>query len=691
MITYKKIGCSLLLSSTLLTHSVANAMYLNDAVEKALKTYPELLAAERNKEAVEKEIDMAFAGHLPTLDLAGEVGREQTDSPNTRTRGDSSVELLKTGVSLTLKQNIFAGFKVQSAIDEAKAKYKSTQFSYHELAETIANNTTQNYLDILKHQELLSLVKDNLVLHQKILKQTHERSIGGVGSVADIHQTQSRLALVSAQFSATDGLLRNSKERFFALVGVDPDELHRPTGVLSLAPKDKQQAAQEALEKHPRILALNSDLEAANYAVSGKNANYYPRFDVEAGIEENNNTSGMRGRNASNFVMLKMNYNLFKGDFDRSAKHQALMIKNKTTELLNNERRMVKQNVNSAWNTWKISIDRVRYLTKQVEISQSVTHDYHSQHDLGTRTLLDVLNSENELFRAKSMLVTEKYNQLGIVFELLTNMGKLRHSLTLLKESQGPQQTVQLNSLVNEASTFDNTVLNDQVVDLPVDQAEYAETETLLKEMSVDNATKATENRAYALLIGNYNTGNIVEGMRWMEKAKELGFPVFMQQMYEQGIPYTGIYSGPFHGQSETQAVINKLNEEKEEIFWTASDVLFAPKAHWGIKQLPKANNIPELETASEQAVSQLKKGGYMLLVGHYEDAAAEYVTLFAQNLKSHDIPAYSADILIDKQAYHSLFAGPFETKAEAEKTLKRLQTEFNTLLNSDNIIFNKQ
>jgi len=194
--------------------------------------------------------------------------------------------------------------------------------------------------------------------------------------------------------------------------------------------------------------------------------------------------------------------------------------------------------------------------------------------------------------------------------------------------------------------------------------------------------------RSYALLIGNYNRANIVDGTSWMEKAKDKGYPVFTQQMYERGVPYTGVYSGPFDSRHEAVELMDILNKAKGEKYWDEQSILFAPRSQWQIESIPAPQKMDEDIKASGATAEHLSNGSYIILIGHYRNKVKDYVRLLKKNLQEHDILAYTTEIKVQGIPYTSLFSGPFKTKDEARTALNRLRTEFNTFLGVEKILY---
>ncbi|MBF0153571.1 MAG: TolC family outer membrane protein [Magnetococcales bacterium] len=407
----------------------AAAETLLEAATLALKANPEAMTALENRRAIRHQIAGAKAGYLPTLDVAAGYGREWSNNTTTRGLGHDGLTLTNGQSSATVSQMLFDGGITSASVAKARAAYASASHGYRRVAETVLQSATDVYLETLKQQELSALLEANVQLHEEILEKIEAKFKSGAGNEADVQQTQTRLALAAANKAATQGVLRTTEARYLRVVGLSPDQLSRPDVRFDALPKNWKEAETATLQSHPGVLAAQQDLEAARRDLEIIKGAFLPNVKMELLYGNNANQSGTEGYAQNLSAMLKMNYNLFRGGGDNARKHETLQRTLQMQQVLEQARRTVRETLKTNWEGLETSRNRLGFLEKHVAISTKVSAAYHDQFKMGKRTLLDVLNSETELFTAKSTLSTEQINFMASAFRLMASMGKLQEFL----------------------------------------------------------------------------------------------------------------------------------------------------------------------------------------------------------------------------------------------------------------------
>ncbi|MBF0176273.1 MAG: TolC family outer membrane protein [Magnetococcales bacterium] len=419
----------------------ASATTLLEATAHALKSNPEVLAALENQRAVRNQIDGARAGYLPTLDTATAYGREWSNNTTTRGLGLNGLTLTNGQSSITLSQLLYDAGTTAANSAKAQAAYASATFGFHRVAEALLQSATDAYLESLKQQELLALLQDNVRLHQDILEKIQAKFKSGAGNEADVQQTETRLALVSANRVATLGALRIAEARYLRITGLPPRDLLRPEVHLAAIPVNWDVAEAAALQSHPAILAVQQDLAAAQHDLEAIKGSFRPNIKMDILYGNNANQSGTVGYAQNVSALVKMNYNLFRGGADNARKHESMQRITQMQQVLEQTRRTVRETLRTAWEGLEAARDRLEFLEKHVAISSKVSAAYGDQFKIGKRTLLDVLNSETELFTAKSTLTTEQFNLLANAFRVMGGMGKLQEFLGVQNPHTDPATT----------------------------------------------------------------------------------------------------------------------------------------------------------------------------------------------------------------------------------------------------------
>jgi adhesin transport system outer membrane protein len=266
-------------------------------------------------------------------------------------------------------------------------------------------------------------------VHQRTFDQIKMRSESGVGRKADMDQILARLALAQANVMAAESNSREAEITFQRVVGKMPQNLTKPGAPDQAMPKDLKSAVEVAMANHPILKSAMADVEAAQAQHRTSRSLHSPRLDLELGYNDNNNISGLRGDNESTIAMLRVRYNLFRGGSDEARVGQTASAINEATEISHKTMREVEESIRLSWNAYTTAQERLNPLKQHAEAMDATREAYTKQFNIGQRTLLDLLDAENEYFTARSNYITGQYIVLFGKYRVLGSSGKLLESL----------------------------------------------------------------------------------------------------------------------------------------------------------------------------------------------------------------------------------------------------------------------
>jgi adhesin transport system outer membrane protein len=413
------------------------AVTLEDSVQTTLQTNPDVGVVEADREAIDQELRQARAEYLPSIDLRGAAGPEYTNSPTTRNRstrpegGDASTTLMRWESQITLSQMLFDGFATRSEVERQISRIESAAYRVQEAAEFVALDAVEAHLEILRNLVLVELARENLNEHQRILGLVRDLEGQGASSIADVRQTEARIASAQTSVATADGNLRDAEALYISVVGVEPEDLEDPLVPYPAVPESQEAAAAKAAVDSPTVLIANSDIDVAKAELRGSRAGYYPRFDLEVGAAANDNLDGVRGGDVEAQALLVLRYNLFRGGADIAREREAFARVREAREALRQVQRGAEEEARVAYNALVTAQARVESLRAAVEAQRATRDVYAQQFDLGQRSLLDLLDAENELFVARSNLTTAEYTEIFGVYRVLAVTGDLLMTLDI--------------------------------------------------------------------------------------------------------------------------------------------------------------------------------------------------------------------------------------------------------------------
>ncbi len=407
--------------------SAANGTTISEAVSQTIRSNPDVLIDANRKLSIDQAVKQAEGGYYPKIDFNLGYGSEWSKNITTRPRSGGDDSLIRRESGLTLSQMIYDGSATSSEVDRQQARQSSASRKVMGTSEQIGLKAIEAYLNVLRRSELLKLAQANLEVHEKTFTQIKIRSEGGIGRKADLDQAQARLSLSQANVAAAEANLREANIGYNRVVGAMPDTLVKPE--VAEAPATVDEALNVSLESNPILRSAMADIEAAQAQNRAAESLLKPRLHLELGTSFNNDLDGVHYKNNDAYAMLRMRYNLFNGGSDVAKISETTIQIQEATEVFHRTQRQVEESLRLSWNSMVTAQDRLPKLKATAEAAARTRDGYAQQFNLGQRTLLDLLDSENEVYIGRSNYLDAQYIDLFSRYRLMADMGKLLSSL----------------------------------------------------------------------------------------------------------------------------------------------------------------------------------------------------------------------------------------------------------------------
>lgn len=375
---------------------------LQNVAQTAVLNNPEVLAKFHAYKSAGEEIDVARGGFFPRADLTLGAGRESFKQPP----GNNTADYNRRSYLLTLSQMVFDGFATSK---EVKRLGKAKLARYYELldaSENTALEAARAYFDVIRYRSLVTLAEDNYVQHKATHEQLIRRTQSGVGRRADMEQAGSRLALAESNLTTEIANLHDVSARYQRIVGGQPPKSAAVQQQLGgQLPANAGMALTRALRRNPALLAAINNLESSQYDLEARRAAYMPRIDLRARTDNSTNYLGVDGDRRQNVLELVLNYNLFNGGADSARERQYLERKHLASDLRDKACRDIRQTLAIAFNDTGRLKEQLALTETQVKLLERTRDAYRDQFNVGQRSLLDLLDTENELLNARRTAV----------------------------------------------------------------------------------------------------------------------------------------------------------------------------------------------------------------------------------------------------------------------------------------------
>lgn len=405
---------------------LASAATLQEVVVDNIGQSPEVQRALQNYAAVIQEIRQARAGYYPTLDATLGYGYEWTDKEN----GIQDQELDRREARLNLNQMIFDGFATRSEVQRQQARAASRASNYKDTAQRYVLASSRAYLEVQRREQLLQLAKESLYNHVKLYDQIRRRSESGMGTLASLQQAEGRLALSEVNMLAAENNLRDARANYRRVVGQPVPETLEPFDSSTLVlPGTLEAAVEKGLANQPVAGLAQADVEAAVAQRDAARSRMYPRLDLEVERRWDENIDGIEGDDEDLTAMLRLRYNLFNGGADKARIRQTEHQIGEAQAIQRDAQRQIRESVELSWNAHEILKRQLEHLEKHVRSSEDTRNSYKKQFDIGQRSLLDLLDTENEVFSAKNQLAEARVDSEIAKLRILTGTGEILEAL----------------------------------------------------------------------------------------------------------------------------------------------------------------------------------------------------------------------------------------------------------------------
>ena len=411
--------------------SVISAVTVNEALVNMVNTNPEIRERIENYRAVEKDKTIAFSGHLPVVDVQGGIGRRHYHGT---VPGFPSDDWTYTEAFISARENLFHGFGIQHNIEQQDKRLISAEYYLMEKVSQLGLEMINRYMDILKSKKLLDLAKKNRDIHKEYYSKIKQRTASGAGTSADLEQVTGRLALAESNVMVAENNLMDAESNFARIYGqmLTSSSLSEPHVNSHLLPSSLQSAEELALRQYPSILTMQKNVEALKAGYKQASENYYPWVDLELKQTYNNNDDSdtLAGRDLAGEVnqasaMVIVTWNLYNGGADTANREKAAVKMFEESDRMLNTRRLTIERLRLSWAAKNRLAEQLKYLKKHRDYTKKTLESYNEEFSLGQRTLLDLLDVENESYTSQKAYVTAQYDHILAKYRVIENVGNL--------------------------------------------------------------------------------------------------------------------------------------------------------------------------------------------------------------------------------------------------------------------------
>jgi outer membrane protein len=406
-----------------LMSQTASADTLREALNSTYRTNPTLNAQRESLKSTDASVAIARAGSRPTV--TGTVGINRDLSQSGSLRRLSNGPYLSGGVDLSMP--IFQGGGVRNAIAAAKTRVEAGRATLRAVEGDVFTEAVAAYMDVMRDRSIVELNANNVMVLDTNLEATRDRFQIGDVTRTDVAQSEARLSLGRSQLATAQGRLASSEENYRRVIGKVPDALAPPPPLPPL-PASADEAVRIALVNNPDFIAATRQAEAAGYDVRVARAGRLPTISGVASGDYintlNGDTGGAPRSGTATSIGVQGRIPLYQGGLPGARIRQSQALEGQSLEQQVASERQVVSNTRSAFATYKASLEAVSSNDVAVKANELALEGVRAENSVGTRTILDVLNAEQELLNSQVLLVTARRDAYVAGFQLLNAMGQ---------------------------------------------------------------------------------------------------------------------------------------------------------------------------------------------------------------------------------------------------------------------------
>ncbi len=397
------------------------ALTLDQALASAYEYSPRIDAERARLRATDEEVPIAQSGYRPDIGATADYGYRSTN-----TNPGTTDERKPRGYGVSLTQPVFRGFQVTNAVSQAESLVRSGREALRAVEQEILLEAVTAFMDVVRDQAIIRLNENNLKVLSEELQATQDRFAVGEVTRTDVAQSEARRADALAQLDQARANLQTSRAGFERTVGLPATGLVEPSLKTAMLPGSQDEAVGIATQENPNVVGALYNEQAARFNVDRIRGALLPQVQVEADyVDRFGESDGIRSTETAQ-VVGRLTVPIYQSGGIihaqvRQAKHEHLG----RLQDIEQARVVVKANVIAAWSQLLGARAQLVSAKAAVDANQTALTGVREEERVGQRTLIEVLNAQQELLASQVNLVTTRRNVIVAAYGLQAALGRL--------------------------------------------------------------------------------------------------------------------------------------------------------------------------------------------------------------------------------------------------------------------------
>jgi TolC family type I secretion outer membrane protein len=408
---------ALLLAST----SLAQASTFTDALEATYRNNPTIKAERERQKATDEGVAQALSGFRPTLGLGYERGEQNIKVGGAE--NDGSYE----NQTLNFNQPLFRGGATINSYQAAKQRVRSGQFTLSGIEQQVLLNAIAAYMDVVAASSILELSRNNEDVLKQQLKASQDRFEVGEVTRTDVAQSEARLSNATTDVIAAEGQLISALAVFERVIGYKPEGALAVPDQFPPLPANLEEALAQARNSNPQLLASIHAAKSAKFDARTDVGQILPQVALIGSMSRQSgiNSFGSDQDYDQDTLGVRVSIPLYQSGAEYARVRESKSIARQRKHQAMDEQLVIEQEVTQAWEGLETSISTIKARDDQIKAAQVALDGVRQEQEYGARTVLDVLDAEQELFSARTNLVRAQRDRVVAAYNLALTLGDL--------------------------------------------------------------------------------------------------------------------------------------------------------------------------------------------------------------------------------------------------------------------------
>tara|TARA_B100000686_G_scaffold195220_1_gene202116 strand:+ start:3542 stop:4849 length:1308 start_codon:yes stop_codon:yes gene_type:complete len=410
------------------------AQSLDIALAHAYSNHPALFSETIEGKVITEDVAEALSGWEPKIYLDGSLGKRLVTTKVKSKSGDTKSNL-PISLGMVIEKKIYDGGKTNQSVRIADAKFSLSQSKLLLIENDILLKGTKSYLNLLKEISLLEIALKNREVISRQLEATKDRYEVGDLTVTDVSQAEARLSDAEANYVRAKSNLDSAQATFYSDIGLEPENIFYPK-ILPKLPGNLQDLISQVTASNPSIVLANSSRNLAEEELKLALKDMQPSLDLRATVNQSWDPNTFFEEQRYFDVSANISWPLYKGGKEKSLerKYKQKVIQSKIE--IDNAIRLATEKAMIIWNKIESLKSQIMAFEASIHANEIALEGVIQEENVGSRTIIDVLDAENELFRARANLIKVNTNLRVTNYELLALAGEMNaRSLSLPVEN----------------------------------------------------------------------------------------------------------------------------------------------------------------------------------------------------------------------------------------------------------------